>query len=217
MLSDEGFKVQVSEKNVNGGMLNIRADSAAELQTILNQLAATGVGVLYPSILPAVSDGSVTTPAPAPQPATQTPASPPQAAPAQQQQQVVWATGSNPRGDTFEYRPTTNLPTETFKNVIKQRIAEAGEDPNHFAIFDERMGARGLEAGGSNYGPATVKTTTSHPAHAAMKQGNKVSAAFFVDFTKDGNVKVNATNKFKEALEGAGQPAASVPSNDVPF
>lgn len=218
--SSTDFKIQVSYKNSNGDMLNVRGDSPAEVQQFVAQLAGLGVGAQFGGVAVGAAGQVAAPPAPvgAPQqPAPQAPA-PAAAAP----QQVVWMNGSKKGGGTIKFRPTTNLPTETFKQEVLKKIAASG-DPNagSYVVYDERLGPDGLEAGGESYGVASVKTREGHPAHQAMKKGRGVQQAYFVDFTSAGGVKVTKSQKLEEAEAAVpaapAAPGVPAPDDDVPF
>ena len=139
-------------------------------------------------------------PQPAPAPMTapqQAPPQPPQQQPQPQPapQGLQWATGQRPQGKgTVRYVTSASLPTDQLKTAVAAAIREAGDDPDKFAIFDNRVGERGFESGGLNYSVAAVKPKNDTPL--AQQLGSR--GVYFVDFNDDGTIRVKASRDYEQ-------------------
>lgn len=137
-------------------------------------------------------------PAQAPVPAAPVPqqaAPQPQAVPAQGRPLSV---GQKPRGaGQVRYVPSNVLSTDQFKEEIAAAIRAEGDNPDQFKLWDNRVGANGLESGNANWSVAGVKPVEGTPAHGQL--GNR--SAYWVDFDDNGAVTVKATKDYKQHLE----------------
>ena len=141
-----------------------------------------------------------------------------------------WVTGQKPQGQgSHRFVGTASLDSQTFKTMIAQQLAAQGENPDAFAIYDNRPD---LEQGNPQWQVAAVKPVEGSPAAlnpAMLTQQGKPKSAFFVDFQQDGSVALKATRDYEQhrqaqqmAQQMAGQqqpaaPQAPAPSDDVPF
>lgn len=142
---------------------------------------------------------------PAPAQPSQPAAQPAQAAPAQPQQPAQpqgqqpsggLLQGSKPQGKgTFQYPSTFTLPEELLKEQVREGIVEAGYDPDHFVVYDNRTGNNGLEAGGQAWSFATARAADN----TAWQQHIGKSAAFYIDAQDAHHVTVKPSKKLAEA------------------
>lgn len=113
--------------------------------------------------------------------------------------------GSDPKGNQLRFVSSVSLPSRAFEDAIKQQIASHGFDPEHFAIFDNRVtrpGSQydGLEDGGKSYTVASVKARNDTPWQAAI--GEKTTA-FYVDFNEQGVLHVKPSKQLAQAKTAA--------------
>ena len=114
-------------------------------------------------------------------------------------------TGKRPNGrGTFSYPPTSALSTEQLQERVREEIGKAGWNPQDWVVWDERIGANGLENGGERYSFASVKAANESAYTAAL--GNR--QAFRVDLNDQNKIVVAPTKALEEAGQQSQQPAA---------
>jgi hypothetical protein len=119
----------------------------------------------------------------------------PQQAPAQ----GSWAIAYKPNGaGTFEYMPTSVFPTDRFVGEAKAQLPSLGLPVEEVVVFDDRGGAKGIEAGQEYYCAGKVKVRSDSKLAAAM-QGKSIVGN--IDFNKDGTLKVSLSRDGKNALQ----------------
>jgi hypothetical protein len=120
-------------------------------------------------------------------------------APQQAPAQGSWAIAHKPNGaGTFEYMPTSAFPTERFVSEAKAQVPALGLPIEEIVVFDDRGGARGIEAGQEYYCAGKVKVRSESKLAAAM-QGKSIVGN--VDFNKDGTLRVSLSRDGKNALQ----------------
>lgn len=105
------------------------------------------------------------------------------------------------------------MSTDVFKAKIAEAIRAQGDNPDLFAIYDERIGNRGIEGGNQNWSVASVKPSDQHPAKADSRfitDSGYSKSVYFVDFQKDGSVSVKQSSDYQTWLEVQRQVAAQV-------
>ncbi len=126
----------------------------------------------------------------------------------------AWPEGQKPNGrGTVKYLPTSIVPTDMLRAKIAEGIRANGDNPDLFAIFDERIGDRGFENGGQNYMVASIKPTDDHPARQDARfttDKGYAKSLYYADFERDGSVKVKPTADYSTWLEVQRQVAAQV-------
>lgn len=145
---------------------------------------------------PYVGNVTSTQPAPPVHPVPAAPAAaPPDFSPGGAAVHLRVGRGKGQNKDLY-FLPTTVMPTEALKQRVANVIREHGLDANHFVVFDNRPGDKGLEAGQPNYSVARVVAGQDGPF--AQQLGNKT--AFFIDFTREGALKVTPSNEMQTML-----------------
>lgn len=118
------------------------------------------------------------------------------APPAQQPQGDGWLTAQKPNGQgSFEFPSTAILEPGTLKTMLCDQIRGFGDDPNCFAIYDNRVGQYALEDGNSGYSIATVKPVKE--TDLQVRLANK--AAYLVDVDRNG-LTVKRSKEYEAAL-----------------
>ena len=113
--------------------------------------------------------------------------------------QGSWAIAHKPNGaGTFEYMPTSAFPTDRFVNEAKAQVPALGLPIEEIVVFDDRGGARGIEAGQEYYCAGKVKVRSDSKLASAM-QGKSIVGN--IDFNKDGTQKVSLSRDGKNALQ----------------
>lgn len=132
---------------------------------------------------------------------------------------ATWRTASHPKGNgKVKYRPSSELSSDSLKAMVRAAIAETGANPDLHAVYDERVGAKGLEATNQGYRFCSVKPTDSNPAAAFCKNDKGYTdASFYVDFNDDGTVRVKQTDRYTQACQEARTPVPPTASNELPF
>jgi hypothetical protein len=140
-----------------------------------------------------------------------------QAAPAQMQSNgsLQWAIAHKPNGaGSFEYLTTSSFPSDRFVSEAKAQIPALGIPEDQVVVFDDRGGAKGIEAGNEYYCAGKVKARSDSNLAKAM-QGKLIVGN--VDFNKDGTLKVSLSRDGKAAV-GALSIASQFASMDAtPF
>lgn len=126
----------------------------------------------------------------------QTPFAPQPAA--QSNGSMEWAIAYKPNGaGSFEYLPTSVFSTDRFISEAKQQIPGLGIPESEVVVFDDRGGAKGIEAGQQYYCAGKVKARADSNLAKAM-QGKSIVGN--VDFNKDGTLRVSLSRDGKTAL-----------------
>ena len=126
----------------------------------------------------------------------QTPSAP-QPAP-QSNGSMQWAIAYKPNGaGSFEYLPTSVFSTDRFISEAKAQIPGLGIPESEVVVFDDRGGAKGIEAGQQYYCAGKVKARSDSNLAKAM-QGKSIVGN--VDFNKDGTLRVSLSRDGKTAL-----------------
>ena len=128
---------------------------------------------------------------------------------------MQWAIAYKPNGaGTFEYLPTSVFSTERFVQEAKAQLPELGLPIEDVVVFDDRGGAKGIEAGQNYYCAGKVKAKADSNLAKAM-QGKSIVGN--IDFNRDGTLKVSLSRDGKTAL-GALSIASQFASMDAtPF
>ena len=117
---------------------------------------------------------------------------------AQSNGSMQWAIAYKPNGaGTFEYLPTSVFSTERFVQEAKAQLPELGLPVEDVVVFDDRGGAKGIEAGQNYYCAGKVKAKADSNLARAM-QGKSIVGN--VDFNRDGTLKVSLSRDGKTAL-----------------
>ena len=126
-----------------------------------------------------------------------------------------WKIAYKPKGaGTFEYLPTSVFSSERFIQEAKAQLPSLGIPVEEVVVFDDRGGARGIEAGEQYYCAGKVKARSDSKLGTAM--GNKAIVGN-VDFNRDGTLKVSLSRDGKAAIAGF-QIASQLASMDAtPF
>jgi len=122
-----------------------------------------------------------------------------QAAPrAQSNGSLEWAIAYKPNGaGTFEYLPTSVYSTERFIAEAKTQIPSLGIPEAEVVVFDDRGGAKGIEAGQQYYCAGKIKARQDSNLAKAM---NGKLIVGNVDFNRDGTLKLSLSRDGKTAL-----------------
>jgi hypothetical protein len=85
-----------------------------------------------------------------------------------------WAIAYKPNGaGTFEYIPTSAFPTDRFVSEAKSQLPSLGLPVEEVVVFDDRGGAKGIEAGQEYYCAGKVKVRSESKLASAM-QGKSI-------------------------------------------
>jgi len=127
----------------------------------------------------------------------------------------AWAVAHKPNGaGSFEYMTTAGFPTARFIEEAKAQLPSLGLPIEEVVVFDDRGGAKGIEAGNEYYCAGKVKARSDSNLARAM-QGKLIVGN--VDFNSDGTLRVSLSRDGKAAV-GALQIASQFASMDaVPF
>lgn len=132
------------------------------------------------------------------EPARVAPASQP-AASAAPSGSLEWKIAYKPKGaGTFEYLSSDSYPTGKFIEEAKALIPGLGIPADEVVVFDDRGGARGIEAGNEYYCVGKVKARQDSKLMQAM-QGKSIVAN--IDFNRDGTLKMSLSRDGKTALQ----------------
>jgi len=113
---------------------------------------------------------------------------------------VQWAIAHKPNGaGTFEYIPTSVFSSERFVQEAKAQIPSLNIPEDQVVVFDDRGGARGIEAGQEYYCAGKIKARADSNLAKAM-QGKSIVGN--VDFNRDGTLKVSLSRDGKAAVAG---------------
>lgn len=111
---------------------------------------------------------------------------------------LEWKIAYKPKGaGSFEYLSMQSYPTEKFIQDAKALIPGLGIPADEVVVFDDRGGARGIEAGNEYYCVGKVKARQDSRLMQAM-QGKAIVAN--IDFNKDGSLKMSLSRDGKTAL-----------------
>jgi hypothetical protein len=126
-----------------------------------------------------------------------------------------WAIANKPKGaGSFEYLPTSVFSSDRFVSEAKQQIPGLGLPESEVVVFDDRGGAKGIEAGQEYYCAGKVKARSDSNLAKAM-QGKTIVGN--VDFNRDGTLRVSLSRDGKAAI-GALSIASQFASMDAtPF
>jgi hypothetical protein len=143
------------------------------------------------------------------------PASAPQYMAPQSNGSLQWAIAHKPNGaGSFEYISTSSFSSDRFIQEAKAQLPELGLPVEEVVVFDDRGGAKGIEAGQQYYCAGKVKARADSNLAKAM-QGKLIVGN--VDFNRDGTLKVSLSRDGKAAV-GAMQIANQFASMDAtPF
>lgn len=109
-----------------------------------------------------------------------------------------WAIAYKPNGaGTFEYLPTSVYSTEKFIAEAKAQIPSLGIPEAEVVVFDDRGGAKGIEAGQQYYCAGKIKARSDSNLAKAM---NGKLIVGNVDFNRDGSIKVSLSRDGKAAV-----------------
>lgn len=112
---------------------------------------------------------------------------------------MEWKIAYKPNGaGTFEYLSSSSFSTERFVQEAKTHLPSLGLPLEEVVVFDDRGGARGLEAGQEYYCAGKVKARSDSKLASAM-QGKSIVGN--VDFNKDGTLKVSLSRDGRTALQ----------------
>lgn len=113
---------------------------------------------------------------------------------------LQWAIAYKPNGaGSFEYLTTSSYPTERFISEAKAQIPALGIPESEVVVFDDRGGAKGIEAGNEYYCAGKVKARSDSNLAKAM---NGKLIVGNVDFNKDGTLRVSLSRDGKAAVAG---------------
>ncbi len=113
---------------------------------------------------------------------------------------MQWAIAHKPNGaGTFEYIPTSVFSSERFVQEAKAQIPSLNIPEDQVVVFDDRGGARGIEAGQEYYCAGKIKARADSNLAKAM-QGKTIVGN--VDFNRDGTLKVSLSRDGKAAVAG---------------
>jgi len=126
-----------------------------------------------------------------------------------------WKTAYKPKGSgTFDYLPTSVFSSDRFVQEAKSQLAALNIPEDEVLVFDDRGGAKGIEAGNEYYCAGKVKARSD--SRISMAMGDK-SIVGNVDFNRDGTLRVSLSRDGKAAIAGL-QIASQFASMDaVPF
>lgn len=125
-----------------------------------------------------------------------------------------WRIANKPEGrGSFRYLPSSVVTESEFVSRAKQKVPALGFDVDEIVVFDDRIGARGLESGGEHYCAGKVKARADSRLAAAM-QGKSIVAN--VDFDETGEIRVTPSRDGKAALQ-AMQIASQLAGASMPF
>ncbi len=111
-----------------------------------------------------------------------------------------WKTAFKPNGaGSFNYLPTSVFSSDRFIQEAKTQIPGLGIPEDQVVVFDDRGGAKGIEAGNEYYCAGKVKARSDSKLGAAM--GNR-SIVGNVDFNRDGTLRVSLSRDGKAAIAG---------------
>ena len=111
---------------------------------------------------------------------------------------MQWAIAYKPNGaGSFEYLPTSVFPTDRFIQEAKAQIPGLGIPEDEVVVFDDRGGAKGIEAGQQYYCAGKVKVRSESKLARAMDGKSIVGN---IDFNKDGTLRVSLSRDGKNAL-----------------
>lgn len=111
-----------------------------------------------------------------------------------------WAIAYKPNGaGSFEYLTTDSYPSERFITDAKAQIPALGIPESEVVVFDDRGGAKGIEAGNEYYCAGKVKARSDSNLAKAM---NGKLIVGNIDFNKDGTLKVSLSRDGKAAVAG---------------
>jgi hypothetical protein len=120
------------------------------------------------------------------------------AAPQASNGSLQWAIASKPNGaGTFEYLTTSSFTPDRFVSEAKAQIPGLGIPEDQVVVFDDRGGAKGIEAGNEYYCAGKVKARSDSNLAKAM-QGKLIVGN--VDFNRDGTLKVSLSRDGKAAV-----------------
>ena len=128
-----------------------------------------------------------------------------------------WKQASKPNGrGTIRFRPTSDLSTSAFKQMVVEAIKQTGANPELHQVWDERPS---LEKDGKGWSVANVRPTEDNPAFEHNKNAKGYqNNSYFVDFNNDGTVRVKPSDKYREAAEAAVQEQQGSDGDDqLPF
>ena len=126
-----------------------------------------------------------------------------------------WRIASKPEGrGSFRYLPTTVVTESEFVNRAKAKLPDMGFDVDQLVVFDDRGGARGIEAGNEFYCAGKVKARNDSALAAAM-QGKSIVAN--IDFDDSGDLKVTLSRDGKAALQAIQIASQLAGSSSTPF
>ena len=112
---------------------------------------------------------------------------------------LEWKIAYKPKGaGSFEYLSSQSYSTEKFIQDAKALIPDLGIPADEVVVFDDRGGARGIEAGNEYYCVGKVKARQDSRLMQAM-QGKAIVAN--IDFNKDGTLKMSLSRDGKTALQ----------------
>jgi len=110
-----------------------------------------------------------------------------------------WAVASKPQGKgQYRYVTTTHYPSDKFKADAATLVAQAGINPEHVDIWDDRTGKYGLESGNESYTPGKVKVKDGTPLAQAMGGKGIVGG---IEFNNDGTIKFAMSRDGKAAVQ----------------
>ena len=113
---------------------------------------------------------------------------------------LEWAIAYKPNGaGSFEYIPSSIFPTDRFVSEAKAQIPSLGIPEAEVVVFDDRGGAKGIEAGNEYYCAGKVKARSDSNLAKAM---NGKLIVGNVDFNRDGTLKVSLSRDGKAAVAG---------------
>jgi hypothetical protein len=126
-----------------------------------------------------------------------------------------WKIAYKPNGaGTFEYLSSSSFSTDRFIQEAKTQLPGLGLPLDEVLVFDDRGGAKGIEAGQEYYCAGKVKARSDSNLAKAM-QGKTIVGN--VDFNRDGTLKVSLSRDGKSAV-GALQIASQFATMDAtPF
>lgn len=126
-----------------------------------------------------------------------------------------WATAFKPNGaGTFEYIPTSVFSSDRFVQEAKALIPQLGLPADEVVVFDDRGGARGIEAGQEYYCAGKIKVRSESNLAKAM-QGKSIVGN--VDFNRDGTLKLSLSRDGKTAMGALAIAGQFATMNATPF
>jgi hypothetical protein len=110
-----------------------------------------------------------------------------------------WAVATKPQGKgQYRYVTTAHYPSDKFKADAAALVAQAGINPEHVDIWDDRTGKYGLESGNESYTAGKVKVKDGTPLAQAMQGKNIVGG---IEFNNDGSIKFAMSRDGKSAVQ----------------